>query len=117
AHPHAVHLFAAHAPDSSFPSDHATASVAIATAILLRRRWEWGAIAAVFAVLLCFGRVALGFHYPTDVLAGAAIGALSAIVLALHPLRDLLDALSDWVGGLWDRGTDMVVRTLIPGRG
>src|SRR5947199_10497520 len=30
AHPGAVHLFAKHAADASFPSDHATASMAIA---------------------------------------------------------------------------------------
>ncbi|MGH2876396.1 MAG: phosphatase PAP2 family protein, partial [Solirubrobacteraceae bacterium] len=116
AHPHQVHLFASHPPDSSFPSDHATASVAIATAILLRRRWGWGAVAMVFAVILCFGRVALGFHYPTDVIAGAAIGALSAIVLYLPPLRAAIDAISDRLGGLWDRATDVVVRGLVPGQ-
>lgn len=115
-HPHAVHLFASHAPDSSFPSDHATASIAIATAILLRRRWGWGAVAMVFAVILCFGRVALGFHYPTDVIAGAAIGALSAIVVYLPPLRAAIDAISDRVGGLWDRATDVLVRGLVPGQ-
>src|SRR5436190_17054712 len=38
--PHGVHLFAAHAPDPGFPSDHATASFAIAVALLLcHRRW------------------------------------------------------------------------------
>ena len=42
AHPGAVHLFASHATDASFPSDHATASVAIAVAILLRSKLRWG---------------------------------------------------------------------------
>lgn len=112
AHPHAVHLFAGHAPDSSFPSDHATASMAIAVAILLRAKWGWGAITFVFAAILCFGRVALGFHYPTDVLAGAAIGTLSALALWAPPLRRLVDALSDWLGALWDRATEAVARRL-----
>lgn len=109
AHPHAIHLFLAHAPDASFPSDHALASAAIVTAILLRRYWGWGLFVLVFAAILDFGRVALGLHYPTDVLGGAAIGVLSALVLNLHPLRDWINAISDFVGGIWDRITDPVL--------
>jgi len=106
AHRGALHLFASHAADASFPSDHATASVAIAVAILLRGKRSWGAVAMVFALILAFGRVALGLHYPTDVLGGAAIGALAAVVLWTPPLRGLIDALSDRFGGAWDRALD-----------
>ena len=70
--PHGVHLFAAHAADAGFPSDHATASFAIAVAILLRKR-SWGIFALLAATLLSVGRVAVGYHFPTDVLAGAAL--------------------------------------------
>jgi undecaprenyl-diphosphatase len=108
-HPGAIHLFAPHPADASFPSDHATASVAIATAILLRHRFAWGPIALLFAAILCFGRVALGFHYPTDVLGGAAIGAAAAFVLWLPPVRDWIDMISDRVGGAWDRLTDPLI--------
>ena len=68
AHPGAVHLFASHATDASFPSDHATASVAIGVAVLLRSKLRWGLVTLAFALILWFGRVGLGFHYPTDVL-------------------------------------------------
>jgi undecaprenyl-diphosphatase len=108
AHPSAVHLFARHAADASFPSDHATASMAIAVALLLRRRFFWGVVTLVFAAILDFGRVAAGFHYPTDVLGGAAIGALAALLLWALPLRRRIDALSDVIGGLWDRMLDAV---------
>ena len=106
AHPDAVHLFARHAADSSFPSDHAIASMAIAVAFLLRKRFLWGVLTIVFAVILDFGRVAAGFHYPTDVLGGTAIGALSALALWTPPVRGRIDALSDFFGGLWDRTLD-----------
>lgn len=115
AHPGVVHLFAKHAADASFPSDHATASMAIAVAFLLRRRFFWGVLTFVFAAILDFGRVAAGFHYPTDVLAGAAIGALAALLLWTPPLRGWIDALSDFIGGLWDRAVDAVLRRAPPG--
>jgi undecaprenyl-diphosphatase len=116
AHPGAVHLFARHAADASFPSDHATASMAIAVAFLLRRRFFWGVLTLVFAAILDFGRVAAGFHYPTDVLGGAAVGALAALLLWAPPLRVRIDALSDFLGGLWDRLVDAVLRRTPPGR-
>jgi undecaprenyl-diphosphatase len=109
ADPHGVHLFAAHASDPGFPSDHATAAFAIAVAILLRKR-GWGIIALIAATVLALGRVALGVHFPSDVLAGAALGAAAALVLWWTPLRARTDALADALGHhldrLLDRGAD-----------
>lgn len=112
AHPGAIHLFARHAADASFPSDHATASMAIAVAFLLRGRRFWGILTFVFAVILDFGRVAAGFHYPTDVLAGAAIGALAALLLWSPPVRSRIDALADLTGGWWDQAVDLVLKRI-----
>ena len=57
----------------SFPSAHATSSVAAATAIgrvrPVLRLPAYGLAAAV-----CVGRPYLGMHYPSDVLAGAVLG-------------------------------------------
>lgn len=97
-----VHLFSGHAADPGFPSDHATASFAIATAIFLRHR-HWGIVALAAATVLSVGRVALGVHYPSDVLAGAALGAAAALAFWAPPLRARVDILSDWLGGYWDR--------------
>jgi undecaprenyl-diphosphatase len=90
AHPHAVHLFVAHAPDASFPSDHATAAFAIAMAVWLRDR-RWGAALLVLAALLALGRVALGLHYPADVVAGALLGIAGALLVHVAPVRRRLD--------------------------
>jgi undecaprenyl-diphosphatase len=94
-----VHLFATHAADPGFPSDHATAAFAIAVALLLRSR-RWGALALVLATVLAVTRVAMGIHYPSDVLAGAALGALAALALHRPRPRAVTDALADRVGAL-----------------
>src|SRR3954454_3189366 len=106
-HPGAVHLFSHHAADAGFPSDHATAAFAIATALLLRSR-AWGLAAMAAATVLSVTRVAMGVHYPSDVLAGAALGALAALTLNLPRLRVLLDGLPDAVGGVLDSASRAV---------
>lgn len=105
ADPHGVHLFSGHAADPSFPSDHATAAFAIAVAIVLRKR-GWGIVALVAATVLSVGRVAIGIHYPSDVLAGAALGAAAALALWWRPLRSRVEALADRAGGYWDRAVE-----------
>ena len=64
--------------DFSFPSGHATASFAGAWAVFrnTKSRWRWGAL--ILAILIALSRLYVGVHYPTDVLAGTAIGLLSA---------------------------------------
>ena len=59
---------------SSFPSDHAMLWMAVATGIFLVWR-SIGVLAIVYTVLvICVPRAYLGFHYPTDLLVGAAVG-------------------------------------------
>jgi undecaprenyl-diphosphatase len=95
-HPRVVHALIAHKPDASFPSDHATAAFAIATAIWLRMRVV-GAVALVLAGAVAVGRVAVGVHYPTDVAAGAALGTGAAVLLWWPPLRRVTDAVAERV--------------------
>ncbi len=59
---------------SSFPSDHAVLFFCLATSLLFISR-KLGAIAFLHAFLVvCMIRIYLGVHYPTDILAGMAIG-------------------------------------------
>jgi undecaprenyl-diphosphatase len=94
-HPDA-HLFIAPSQDTSFPSDHATAAFAIAVALLLRHR-NAGLVALLLAVLLGIARVVVGTHYPSDVAAGAVIGAAAALILWHPAARRPLDRLAEWV--------------------
>ncbi len=57
----------------SFPSAHSTSSVAAATA-LGRVEPRARPYLAALASAICVGRPYLGMHYPSDVLAGAALG-------------------------------------------
>jgi len=74
------HLWGPRKTDASFPSDHASAAFGIAVAVLLLDPLV-GAAFCLLAVLIAIGRVVIGEHYPGDVLAGAAIGTVSAIVV------------------------------------
>lgn len=103
ADPHGVHLFSGHAADPGFPSDHATGAFAVAMAIWLRNR-RWGTVALIAAAVLSVGRVAIGVHYPSDVLAGAALGCAAALVLFARPARERIDRLADLLGGWLERG-------------
>jgi undecaprenyl-diphosphatase len=76
-------LLIAPSADWSFPSDHATASMAIAAAFFLARLPGRAAVFLVFALAICLSRVFVGTHYVGDVLGGAATGILAAVVVRL----------------------------------
>lgn len=44
---------------------------------------KWGWIALVAAVLVGFSRIYLFVHFPTDVLVGAILGAVMAVITVL----------------------------------
>jgi undecaprenyl-diphosphatase len=80
AHAASTHLLAGPSLDPSFPSDHAAAAFAIAVAVLAFSR-RLGVLLLVAAAAIAVSRVALGLHYPSDVVAGAAVGMLAAQVV------------------------------------
>jgi len=78
---HVTQLIINRSADFSFPSDHATASFAIAAAFLLHGLRRRGLMFTAAAVLLAISRVYIGTHYVGDVLGGAATGILAATLV------------------------------------
>ena len=75
---------------NSFPSGHATTSFALAAVLAARfPRAAWPCYG--LAVLVAMGRVVGGSHFPSDVLAGTALGLLVGwlSVWRLAPVRQL----------------------------
>ena len=74
----------------SFPSGHGATAVSLFGSIAreARRRWMW-TLAIVMPLLIGFSRIAVGVHYPTDVLAGWAVG-LAAIGFNMSEFYDYI---------------------------
>ncbi len=58
---------------SSFPSDHAAVYFALAALILFHSR-RLGILAWIISAIAVFPRVYLGYHWPSDIIAGAVVG-------------------------------------------
>lgn len=64
------------AGSKSFPSGHTSSAFALATSISLEYpKWYFVAPAYIWATTVGYSRMRLGVHYPTDVFAGAIVGA------------------------------------------
>ncbi|WP_131196916.1 undecaprenyl-diphosphatase [Lichenihabitans psoromatis] len=79
-----------HAPDNSFPSDHATLLFATAAAFAFRpfQRTLWlGVAVATVGLAVGWARVALGVHFPFDIFGAAFIAGLSEILVTSRAMR------------------------------
>ena len=94
------------ATDASFPSDHASASLAIAFAVLAFDPVA-GALFVVAALLIAVGRLFIGAHYPADIGASLLVAATAALLVVRfgRPVVAFLVRLVE-------RATDPVLRPL-----
>ncbi|MCI8549785.1 MAG: phosphatase PAP2 family protein [Lachnospiraceae bacterium] len=70
--------------DFSFPSGHSGCAFAAAGTLCLilphgKKAWGYGLLGLAF--ILALSRLYVGVHFPTDVVAGAVIGFLSAVLV------------------------------------
>ncbi|CDB09934.1 uncharacterized protein BN744_01257 [Bacteroides sp. CAG:633] len=78
-YPDRVHAYS-HENSPSFPSGHTATAFALATSLSVKYpKWYVIAPSAVWACSVGVSRMNEGVHYPSDVLAGAAIGAGCAV--------------------------------------
>lgn len=82
-----------HAPENSFPSDHATLMCALAVSLALSPLRTVGLLLLPLGLAVGWGRVHLGAHFPFDILGGAAVGAAGALAVRAVPQRKALWAL------------------------
>ena len=75
-----IHLIVSCGPGKSFPSSHAVNNFAVATLFAFYYRPIWPYVYG-WAALVALSRVAVGVHYPSDILGGACIGTLVALAV------------------------------------
>ena len=70
--------------EKSFPSGHSVAVFEMAFAAayycVKKNRKGWAVFAYAMAALVAYSRLYVGVHYPSDVVAGAAIGTICGII-------------------------------------
>lgn len=66
----------------SFFSGHAAVSFAVTTFVVLalRKRFKWTYLFYVWPLLFVASRILVGVHYPGDILVGALVGTVIAII-------------------------------------
>ena len=72
-----------HRPDYSFPSDHATMLFALVFGLYLFRWPKAANWFLVYAIVVCIARVAVGVHFPLDIIAGALSGLIGILIVKI----------------------------------
>ena len=83
-------LFKPGSSNYSFPSGHATLAFSVASVIAVRSSgWFWPTLAYTTASVVAFDRVNDRAHFPSDVIAGAAIGiSVGRFIVHRHQRSD-----------------------------
>ncbi|MGH6935300.1 MAG: phosphatase PAP2 family protein [Methylocella sp.] len=86
---------------SSFPSDHAAVSFALSTAVFQVSR-PLGAACMLWSFFVVnLPRVYAGYHYMSDIIAGAIIGVLSVIIIDISNLSERMGVLVSKLEKQW----------------
>ena len=82
---------------SSFPSDHAALFFTISVGLLFIAK-RVGLFALFYTILfILFPRVYLGYHYPSDIIVGAMIGTITALIGNIYFVKNKnIRSIIDW---------------------
>ena len=91
-----VEPLVAHAPENSFPSDHATLMLTVAFYLLRCQSWRrQGIFLLILALATAWGRIYSGIHFPLDMLGSFAVAAFSSSVILWQ--REILKSLNQYL--------------------
>jgi undecaprenyl-diphosphatase len=98
------HTLLHHAPDSSFPSDHATIFASIALSLLVDGVRRYGVAMLLSGVGVAWARVFVGVHFPFDMAGAVAVAYVAFLLIA---------PLWRWFGASTTRALIAVYRKLL----
>jgi undecaprenyl-diphosphatase len=79
--------------DAAFPSEHTVIAFALAVTVFMHdRRVGWLFLAS--ALLIGVARVLANVHYPIDIIGGAFLGTISAVIVERLHFLDLINSFS-----------------------
>jgi len=82
---------------TSFPSDHAALFFTLSIGLIFTSRWV-GVFSLFYTILfIAFPRVYCGIHYPTDIIGGAIIGMIFALLGNFYLVKSMLiKSITNW---------------------
>lgn len=105
---HVGRTLMAHAPDNSFPSDHATLMLTVAFGLMTTRAApRWGMTVLFAGLAVAWSRLYLGVHFPID-MAASAIIAIACACVAVQLVRPVERWLTPILSSVYDSILDIV---------
>jgi undecaprenyl-diphosphatase len=100
------HTFLHHAPDSSFPSDHATIMFTVALVLAASQAGgvrKLGRLLLPLALVVAWSRVYLGVHYPLDMAGALVVALLATLLVGSHAAQSACEAIVPLVEAVYRR--------------
>ncbi len=93
----AENLIMNHLPDASFPSDHATVSIAFLTSLFLFWYKKFFNFFSSFIVLMLLSRIITWVHWPFDILWWTVVWIISAFIIFKLRKNKFLLSVNDFI--------------------